>query len=441
MVIQKVKKILIILVPLALIFTVLLYKNFQRNTPISDDNPEVEEKKKDMTNSSNDSEEQQEVHRDIIFPDDVSMKQRKSDIRYAYELWKEQYVKQIEGNQYYVSYDNDHNTVSEAHGYGMLIMVMMEEQFGIKTKNFFDGMFRYAKNHPSDRNDSFMVWRQFRQDDGSMKDDKNGKFTGSATDGDMDIAYALLIADQLWGSDGNINYKQEAIWIINALMDSIVNHDEWTLKLGDWVKDEDPKYGTASRTSDWMVGHIAAFYEVTGDERWKKVLDTMIELTTSIQDHLSSETGLLPEFIWKQEDEWVPVDSYFLEGEKDPYYWYNACRVPWRLAAGYYLTKDKQVKRQLEKVNSWIIEETQSNPSSIKAGYDLDGYPLVSYSDIAFIAPFAASASIDAENQEWLNLLWGKMTEDLGPNETSKYYSDSIRLLVMLFMEEAGEME
>ena len=152
----------------------------------------------------------------------------------------------------------------------MLIMVMMEEQFDIKTKTFFDGMFGYAKDHPSGRNDSFMVWRQFRQEDGTMKDDKNGQFTGSATDGDMDIAYALLLADQLWGSDGNIHYKQEAIWIINALMDSVVNHDEWTLKLGDWVKDDDPKYGTSCRTSDWMVGHIAVFYDVTGDEGGKR---------------------------------------------------------------------------------------------------------------------------------------------------------------------------
>ena len=64
-------------------------------------------------------------HGDIIFPDHVSEKQRKSEIKYAFELWKEQYVKQIEGNQYYVSYDQDHNTVSEAQGYGMLIMVMI----------------------------------------------------------------------------------------------------------------------------------------------------------------------------------------------------------------------------------------------------------------------------------------------------------------------------
>ena len=55
----------------------------------------------------------------------------------------------------------------------------------------------------------------------------------------------------------------------------------------------------------------------------------MIELTISIQDYFSPKTGLLPEFVWKQEGEWVPVDSNFLEGEKDPYYSYNASRVPW----------------------------------------------------------------------------------------------------------------
>ena len=128
-------------------------------------------------------------------------------------------------------------------------------------------MFHYAKDPPSDRNASLMVWRQYRQQDGTMMDDKSGRYTGSATDGDMDIAYALLLADKLWGNDGKINYKQEALTIINELMNSVVNQNEWTLKLGDWVKNDDPRYGSATRTSDWMVGHISVFYEVTGDER------------------------------------------------------------------------------------------------------------------------------------------------------------------------------
>lgn len=375
----------------------------------------------------------------LIRPNDISTKQRRNDITKAFELWKEQYVKQVEGHpeQYYVSYDNDDNTVSEAHGYGMLTMVMMEKQFHIKTKQYFDGMYAYAKDHPSDQNPSFMSWKQYRQKDGSMVDDKSRGLTDSATDGDMDIAYSLLLADQLWGSDGKINYKQEANLIINALMDTIVNHKEWTLKLGDWVRDNDPKFGTASRTSDWMVGHIDTFYKVTGDERWKKVLDRMKEIITHIQDTYSSETGLLPEFVVKKGGEWVPVRSYFLEGKTDPYYSYNACRVPWRLASGYFLTKDEKLKQQLAKMNEWIMEATNGNPSSIKAGYKLDGQPLALSNNMAFIAPFAASAAIDEKNQEWLNRLWKQMTKGMGSNHGSKYYSDSIRLLVMLFMEEA----
>ena len=126
---------MIILVLILLILTVFLFKSFQKSSPTPPDNSEAEERK-GFTIPSGDTEEQEELG-DIIFPDYVSEKQRKSDIKYAFELWKEQYVKQIEGNQYYVSYDQDHNTVSEAQGYGMLIMVMMEEQFDIKTKNIF----------------------------------------------------------------------------------------------------------------------------------------------------------------------------------------------------------------------------------------------------------------------------------------------------------------
>lgn len=381
------------------------------------------------------SSEQEEIN----YADNVSADQRESDIQYAFELWKERYVKQIDGNQYYVSYDDNHNTVSEAHGYGMLIMVMTEAQFNLETKAIFDGMFDYAKAHPSDRNQSFMAWKQIRQTDGTMEDYRIGEHTGSATDGDMDIAYALLLADQLWGSDGNINYEQEAVQIINALMETTINQDEWTIKLGDWVTDDDPKYGKASRTSDWMVGHLSTFYEVTGDNKWKEVLDKTIELTTNIQDQFSPETGLLPDFVWKQEEEWVPVEPEFLEGETDPYFSYNAARVPWRLATGYFLTNNEEVKQSLEKMNKWIKEATQNDPSMIKAGYDLSGEPLVSYIDMTFVAPFAISASINAENQEWGNLLWEQMTVKLGPNETGNYYSDTIRLLVMLFMEDAGE--
>ncbi|GEN50742.1 glycosyl hydrolase family 8 [Alkalibacterium pelagium] len=376
--------------------------------------------------------------REISYPEAIDDTQRKSDTLQAFDLWQDRYVRAIGHDQFYVSYDEEDNTVSEAHGYGMLIMVLGESHLGLDTRSVFDGMFHYAKAHPSDRNPAFMAWKQIRQADGTMTDYRIGEHTGSATDGDMDIAYALLLADQLWGSEGTIDYEQEALTVIHALMEATVNQDEWVIKLGDWVADDDPVYGQASRTSDWMIGHLATFYDVTDDERWIKVSDRIIELTTSIQSQFSPETGLLPDFVWKEGDEWVPVEPEFLERETDPYYSYNAARVPWRFAEGYFKTRNEEIKQSLERMNTWLKETAQNDPSNIKAGYTLSGEPLASYTDMTFIAPFAISALINDDHDEWFKLLWEDMTMDLGPDETGNYFSDTIRLLVMLAMEEAA---
>ena len=167
-----------------IVLVVVLYKLYSQSTITVKEEDSVEEKQEEF-----------------IVPDDISAEQRDKEIIRAYKQWKEKYIEKIEGNpdRYYVKYDDEGNTVSEAHGYGMLTMVMMAVHYDEKTKKFFDGMYYYSKDHLSDRNDSLMVWRQLRQPNGKMLDDKNGTQTGSATDGDMDIAYALLLADELWG--------------------------------------------------------------------------------------------------------------------------------------------------------------------------------------------------------------------------------------------------
>ena len=42
--------------------------------------------------------------------------------------------------------------------------------------------------------------------DGANEGSMTGGYCDSATDGDMDIAYALLLADKQWGSSGDIVY-------------------------------------------------------------------------------------------------------------------------------------------------------------------------------------------------------------------------------------------
>ncbi len=87
--------------------------------------------------------------------------------------------------------------------------------YDANAKAQFDGLYHWYKNYPSIVNSTLMSWRQKNpncQDNGF----------DSATDGDMDIAYGLLLADKQWGSNGAINYLQEAQNVINAIMQSEV---------------------------------------------------------------------------------------------------------------------------------------------------------------------------------------------------------------------------
>ncbi|MGG4397493.1 glycosyl hydrolase family 8 [Paenibacillus thiaminolyticus] len=85
-----------------------------------------------------------------------------------------------------------------------------------------------------------MAWQQI--DNGSAIVNNTEAGSDAATDGDMDMAYALLLADKQWGSSSGINYRAEAVNLINAIMQSEVNKQAWHLKHGDWVSDSDSKW-------------------------------------------------------------------------------------------------------------------------------------------------------------------------------------------------------
>ena len=161
-----------------------------------------------------------------------------------YDYWKEKYLVQnpyvTDETQYYVFYgDQTYSeagyevevTVSEAHGYGMLIAASMSD-YDNEAKEIFDGMYRYYQSHLSEIGPNLMAWQQNDNGKAIVNSSSGGD---SATDGDMDIAYALLMADSIWGSDGEINYKQSAVDVINDIMTYEVNKTDWVLQLGDWV--------------------------------------------------------------------------------------------------------------------------------------------------------------------------------------------------------------
>ena len=97
--------------------------------------------------------------------------------------------------EYYVWFERKGNKqcVSEGQGYGMIITALMAGA-DPSAKNTFDGLFNFYKAHPGNHK-YLMAWAQ---DKNCQDIDKS-----SATDGDMDIAYSLLLADTAMGKQGH----------------------------------------------------------------------------------------------------------------------------------------------------------------------------------------------------------------------------------------------
>ena len=370
--------------------------------------------------------------------------QIKQNMLEFYDMWKSGYIFKDEyvtgEDQYYVRYSREEYkgtqfsvpvTVSEAHGYGMLILANMSD-YDSEAHELFDGMVRYYNAHRSSIGPNLMSWMQADNgsalidgaDDGEMEDGEGD----SATDGDMDVAYALLLADKIWGSDGEFDYKELAVNMINDIMEYDVNHDTWMTNLGDWSYDAKPgsKYYAATRPSDFIMTHMPAFYVATGDERWMKVYDSTYEVIEQFIDEYG--TGILPDFMVLDENgKYVAAGPFFLEDSTDGQYAYNSCRTPWRIGLDYKITGNEHSKHFIDTLNSTMMDICLGNPNAIVAGYTIDGEKKSSEEELCFTAPFLVIADIGT-TEEWETKLRKKVVN----RPRGGYYGDSIKMICLI---------
>ncbi|MBR4200773.1 MAG: right-handed parallel beta-helix repeat-containing protein [Oscillospiraceae bacterium] len=256
--------------------------------------------------------------------------------------------------------------------------------------------------------------------------DSNG--ADSATDGELDIAYALLLADSVWGSSGEIDYLSAAKLVIDDIMKYEVSQTDWILRLGDWAYDVDAsdKYYTATRASDFIMQYFPVFAEVTGDTRWMQLYDNTYAIINQFVE--TYQTGLLPDFIIKdQSGKWIPAPAEFLEDENDGNYYYNSCRVPWRISTDALVGKSADAKKYAETVNAFFVKKTGGNPEQIMAGYTPDGTAVSDWDDLCFTAPLMLSASA-AGDTKWHDAV-RKTVLDIGMDS---YFGNTIAMLCLI---------
>jgi endoglucanase len=363
------------------------------------------------------------VTKGCIKPNNQSQKEMDDAVANFYTSWKNTYLKAgCTNGEYYIEYINGENIcVSEGQGYGMIIAAYMAG-FDTSAKQYFDGMYQWVKAHPSTINPILMNWRQ------ATNCVSNG--LSAATDGDLDIAYALLLAHTQWGSTGKINYLNEATTLLNAIKTSEINTTTNTLMLGDWANNETSNDDT--RPSDFMYDHFVTFNAFTKDTIWNKINTNCFRLIQNMQTNFSPETGLIPDFIEDVDATPVPAADYFLETENDNAYFLNSCRVPWHLGTTYLVNGDVRAKNACDKINNWIRKHTNNIVDSIEAGYELNGnsIPNSKYKSLLYLAPLAVSACVNKDNQIWLNDLWSYVINT--PVEGNDYFKNTIKMLCIL---------
>jgi len=344
-----------------------------------------------------------------------SQKQLNTAVTEFYDHWKRKYLVEstkVPGD-YKVAFNRRNWTVSEAMGYGMLITVQMAG-YDPKGKEYFDGLNRFRKRYPSKYNKAFMNWR--------VKKEAFAKSDDSATDGDLDMATALLMAAQQWGDR---TYLEEAKVIIKNMGTDLIRKDD-SLRLGDWDGRDDEQEGT--RPSDFATAHLRVFYLATGNKRWPKIEERCYDILGRLQRDYSPNAGLIPDFaVWDSKGKWKPAYPKFLEGKDDGNYSYNSCRVPWRIGLSALYYDDARAKKIMERLMKWVVEK-YPEPESFKAGYSLAGKALVKYDEPVFISPIAVAA-MSTGHQKWLDAAF-----DYVRDYKTDYFSDSINMLCLLVM-------
>lgn len=361
-----------------------------------------------------------------IKPNNVTQAAMNTSVSSYYDYWKSKYLKNnltsLPGG-YYVKGDitggADGYTPlgsSEGQGYGMVITVLMAG-YDPNAHTIYDGLFKTARAYRSSQNNNLMGWVV------ADKATAQGHFD-SATDGDIDIAYSLILAHYQWGSGGTINYLNEAKKMINSglKVSNVTTNNR--LNLGDW----DAKSALNTRPSDWMMSHMRAFYQETNDATWLNVINNLYAVFTQFSNAYSPTTGLISDFVVKNPPEPAPM-NYLDEFPETNEYNYNACRVPLRIVMDYALYGSADALTISNKLVTWIKQKTGGNPTSIIDGYKLNGSNSGSGTEAVFIAPFVAASVTSANNQAFLNSGWTYLK-----TAKSGYYSDSYSLLCQLFI-------
>ena len=278
------------------------------------------------------------------------------------------------------------STVSEGIGYGMILAVYMGDQ------DLFDNLWKYEQSHLNDH--GLMDWEI-----GPDNQITSGGH-GAATDGDEDMAWALVMADRQWGGSGSLDrtYLDHA----KALIDLILQYEVdvargYLLKPGDQWGDVD-----ITNISYFAPAYYRVFGQVSGKaDEWNQVIAGNYDILERSLNAASGnqDNGLVPAWCNSAGE---PVEAF---GGAPTHFQNDSTRTPFRVGQDYCYFGEPRAKAYLAKISSFYAG---IGASAIVDGYELDGPPrperaVDGAQAASFVGPAGVGAMSDAGYQTLLD--------------------------------------
>lgn len=326
------------------------------------------------------------------------------DAKDSYDIWKTNFVESCSNSRYRVKFDDSSKTVSEGIGYGMLLSAYMGD------KTLFDGLWLYYQDNVN--NNGVMNWK--------INGCSGINGANGATDAELDVAFALIVADYQWVSTGIINYKNDAKTLIAAIKNHEVEANTFVLKPGD-------AFGGSSLTnpSYFAPAYYRTFGTFTNDTSfWNSVATKAYVVINANLTKNKAMGGLVSDWCAGSGDYSNDANGYANQGKA---YTYDAARTPWRIAIDYLWYGSSDAKTYSKK-SSDFVRLNLNGSSNIKDGYNQDGSLKGQWHNATFVGAFACAA-MGGDNQAHLDASY----EDLkNLNEPNSYFNHTLKTLYLL---------
>jgi endoglucanase len=283
-----------------------------------------------------------------------------------YDNWKRKYLQDDCGGKIRPGVDPLSRSLVEAQGFAMVPIAYMGD------KELFDKMYDFYKSKCVSSACGLMDW----------KVTCNGvEARGAATDGDVDVACALLVAHWQWPEAG---YDEKLKALLTNLKKLISSCGD-LLVLHPGCGGGSP-WGGCNETdiSYYTPAFFRYFAKFSGDEQWEKLADD----TQVIRDNAANaQTGLVPD--------WQSVEGRAGAGSRVGYFAYDAIRAPYKQALDFLWHGTNKAEVWAKKLTDWA---NGVGVKSIVDGYDLNGNRRGSNHNMAVLGSMAVASMANSQD-------------------------------------------